>query len=105
MIRVVVQPSAQPPPHTPSSTIPSPAPQVLLGCDGKALGSADAANRHGNNGNLRANLMVVRTDFNEAQHKIVAQQLMNALDPTGTRLFPTNQGSEMLRGYQVKSTG
>ena len=75
----------------------------------KAPGLAlDAANKRVYTSNLLADLVVVGTDSNkvEAQHKIAAEQPMNiALDPAGKRLFVTDQGSEMLRGYQAKSSG
>ena len=75
----------------------------------KAPGLAlDAANKRVYTSNLLADLVVVGTDSNKvvAQHKIAAEQPMNiALDPAGTRLFVTDQGSEMLRGYQAKSSG
>ena len=75
----------------------------------KAPGLAlDAANKRVYTSNLLADLVVVGTDSNkvEAQHRIAAEQPMNiALDPAGKRLFVTDQGSEMLRGYQAKSSG
>ena len=75
----------------------------------KAPGLAlDAANKRVYTSNLLADLVVVGTDSNKvvAQHKIAAEQPMNiALDPAGKRLFVTDQGSEMLRGYQAKSSG
>ncbi|XFC37450.1 YncE family protein [Stenotrophomonas indicatrix] len=75
----------------------------------KAPGLAlDAANKRVYTSNLLADLVVVGTDSNkvEAQYKIAAEQPMNiALDPAGKRLFVTDQGSEMLRGYQAKSSG
>ncbi|WP_303637716.1 YncE family protein [Stenotrophomonas tuberculopleuritidis] len=75
----------------------------------KAPGLAlDAANKRVYTSNLLADLVVVGTVSNKvvAQHKIAAEQPMNiALDPAGKRLFVTDQGSEMLRGYQAKSSG
>ena len=75
----------------------------------KAPGLAlDAANKRVYTSNLLAELVVVGTDSNKvvAQYKIAAEQPMNiALDPAGKRLFVTDQGSEMLRGYQAKSSG
>lgn len=75
----------------------------------KAPGLAlDAANKRVYTSNLLAELVVVGTDSNKvvAQHKIAAEQPMNiALDPASKRLFVTDQGSEMLRDYQAKSSG
>ncbi|OBU64055.1 hypothetical protein A9K58_18125 [Stenotrophomonas maltophilia] len=75
----------------------------------KAPGLAlDAGNKRVYASNLLADLVVVDTDSGKvvAQHGIAAEQPMNiALDPAGTRLFVTDQGSEFLRGYQAKSSG
>ncbi|WMJ67636.1 YncE family protein [Stenotrophomonas sp. 24(2023)] len=57
--------------------------------------------------NLLADLVVVGTDTGKVvqQYKISAEQPMNiALDPDGKRLFVTDQGLEMIRNYQAKST-
>ncbi|GAB3047552.1 YncE family protein [Stenotrophomonas tumulicola] len=73
----------------------------------KAPGLAlDAPNKRVYTSNLLGEVVVVGTDTGkvEQRYKVSAEQPMNiALDPAGSRLFVTDQGSEMIRKYQGSS--
>ena len=73
----------------------------------KAPGLAlDAAGKRVYTSNLRGEVVSVGTDSGkvEQRYAVSAEQPMNiALDPGSARLFVTDQGLEMIRGYQGKS--
>ncbi len=74
----------------------------------KAPGLAlDAKGKRVYTSNLLAEVVTVGTDSGkvEQRFKVSAEQPMNiALDPSGKRLFVTDQGSAMIRKYQASST-
>ena len=73
----------------------------------KAPGLAlDAAGKRVYTSNLRGEVVTVGTDSGKVEQRftISAEQPMNiALDPSGPRLFVTDQGLEMIRSYQGNS--
>jgi DNA-binding beta-propeller fold protein YncE len=75
----------------------------------KAPGLAlDAKAKRVYTSNLLAEVVTVGTDSGkvEQRFKVSAEQPMNiALEPSGKRLFVTDQGSEMIRKYQASSSG
>lgn len=75
----------------------------------KAPGLAlDAKGKRVYTSNLLAEVVTVGTDSGkvEQRFKVSAEQPMNiALEPSGKRLFVTDQGSEMIRKYQASSSG
>lgn len=75
----------------------------------KAPGLAlDAKAKRVYTSNLLAEVVVVGIDSGkvDTRFKVSAEQPMNiALDPSGKRLFVTDQGSEMIRKYQASSSG
>lgn len=77
--------------------------------DAKAPGLAlDAKGKRVYTSNLLAEVVTVGTDSGkvEQRFKVSAEQPMNiALEPSGKRLYVTDQGSEMIRKYQASSSG
>lgn len=75
----------------------------------KAPGLAlDAKAKRVYTSNLLAEVVTVGTDSGkvEQRFKVSAEQPMNiALEPSGKRLYVTDQGSEMIRKYQASSSG
>ncbi|WWW36403.1 YncE family protein [Stenotrophomonas rhizophila] len=75
----------------------------------KAPGLAlDAKGKRVYTSNLLAEVVTVGTDSGkvEQRFKVSAEQPMNiALEPSGKRLYVTDQGSEMIRKYQASSSG
>lgn len=75
----------------------------------KAPGLAlDAKGKRVYTSNLLAEVVTVGTDSGKVEQrlKVSAEQPMNiALEPSGKRLFVTDQGSEMIRKYQASSSG